>query len=119
MGVTAFLRNNSRMGTNSDCIYRICQDGVQSVLPYMQKRVIRSKDKSIFNKFIMARFSGWRSACEHNKEVLDQIDDLTVGCFVFVLELDDGNVEPLSMHKFEDTLGAVSTMISKDNAYSL
>lgn len=49
LGVTAFQRNNSKLGTNSDCIYRICQDGVLNILPYMTKRVVRSNDKDIFN----------------------------------------------------------------------
>jgi hypothetical protein len=71
LGVTAFVRNNSRMGTNSDCIYRVCQDGILNVLPYMRKRVVRTKDRGILNKLIMYRFNGWRTLCENNKEVLD------------------------------------------------
>jgi hypothetical protein len=35
------------------------------------------------------------------------------------LELENGNVEGLTMHKFDEALGAVSTMISKEHAQSL
>ena len=41
--------------------------------------------------------------------------DLTPGCFVFVVELPDGNIEALTMHRF---LHALSTMISKEAAFS-
>ena len=47
------------------------------------------------------------------------MEAITVGCFVFVLELTDGNVEALTMHKFDDTMMAISSMISKEHALSL
>jgi hypothetical protein len=48
--------------------------------------------------------------------VFETIDGLATGCFVFVLEDDQGIVEAISMHKFKD---ALSTMISKEAALSL
>ena len=47
------------------------------------------------------------------------MEAITVGCFVFVLELPDGNVEALTMHKFDDSMMAISSMISKEHALSL
>lgn len=43
LGVHAFSRNQSKFGGNSDCIYRIAQDGILNILPYMAKRVIKTK----------------------------------------------------------------------------
>lgn len=48
-----------------------------------------------------------------------QLEDMTVGCFVFVLELPDGNVEAITMHKFDEKMMAISSMISKEHALSL
>jgi hypothetical protein len=42
-----------------------------------------------------------------------------MGCFVFVLELENGNIEALSMHKFGFEMMTVSTMIDKEAAQSL
>jgi len=42
--------------------------------------------------------------------------DLSPGCFVLVIEFPDGNMEAVTMHRF---LHALSTMISKEAAFSL
>jgi hypothetical protein len=119
MGAHAFSRNVSKFGGNSDCIYRIAQEGILNILPYMTKRVIRSKDKTVFDALIMNRYNGWNSLLKHDPELLKNMGDITVGCFVFVLELPDGNVEALTMHKFDTSMMAISSMISKDQALSL
>ena len=52
-----------------------------------------------------------------NDEVRNQIDDLTPGCFVLVIEMPGSNmVEALTLHKQKE---GVSTMIAKENIYSL
>ena len=119
MGVTAFNRNISRHGTNSDCIYRISQDGIRYIVPYMTKRIVKCKDVEVFKRLIMKRFKGYRSVCEGFPNVYSQIEDLSVGCFVFVLEQPNESIEALTMHKFDQNLGTITTMISKENAYSL
>ena len=35
-----------------------------------------------------------------DKTLYESINQFNLGCFVFVIELDDNNVEALSMHKF-------------------
>ena len=50
---------------------------------------------------------------------MSQLEALSVGCFVFVLELPDGNVEALTMHKFDESMYAISSMICKEHALSL
>jgi hypothetical protein len=49
----------------------------------------------------MNRFNGWRSLASKDDILLKEFEDLSMGCFVFVLDLDNGNVEALTMHKFE------------------
>ena len=50
------------------------------------------------------------------EEFAKELDQMIAGCFVFVVELPNGDLEALAMHKFEY---AVSTMISKESALSL
>ena len=40
MGVALFHRNSSKYSSNSDCIFRISQDGLLNLIPYMSKRLI-------------------------------------------------------------------------------
>jgi hypothetical protein len=49
----------------------------------------------------MNRFNGWRSLAFNDDTLQKQFEDMSMGCFVFVLDLDNGNVEALTMHKFE------------------
>ena len=46
----------------------------------------------------------------------DQIDNLSTGCFIFVIEHYDGHIEALAMHRFEN---ALSTMVGKEAAFGL
>jgi hypothetical protein len=48
------------MGAGADCIYRIIQDGVLNVLPYMTKRVVRSTNLAYFKMLISNRYNGWK-----------------------------------------------------------
>ena len=117
IGVHAFQRNNSKFN-GTECIYRIVQDGVINILPYMTKRVVRSRNLSVFKQLIMKRYNGSQSLGDRGMH--DELAKLTAGCFVFVYEMYEGDklvaVEPLTMHKFEF---ALSTMISKENCLSL
>lgn len=130
LGVQVFQRNNSKVGSGAECIYRISQEGVINVLPYMSKRVVRSSNLTFFKKLISNRYNGWKelglktegnSSEDRDQLIFDEIEALSCGCFVFVLEIsEDGQktnkIEPLVMHKFDY---ALSTMISKESAYNL
>ena len=70
----------------------------------------------VFKQFIMKRYNGWRDMLKEKPEISSQFEDLSNGCFVYCLELPDGNVEALTMHKFAH---ALSTMVSKESALSL
>lgn len=117
IGVQVFQRNNSRFA-GTECIFRIVQDGVLNLLPYMTKRVIRTKSLKAFKSFISQRYNGSASSfMPENKETANEVAELAPGCFVLVLEgLEGGSVEALTMHKFEH---ALSTMICRENIWSL
>lgn len=48
MGVVVFLRNKSKYGS-LECIFRISQDGVYNVLPYMTKRLVKCSEEAFTN----------------------------------------------------------------------
>ena len=114
IGVPLFQRNHSRFA-GSECIFRINQEGILNIIPYMTKRIVKSKDLSIFKKYISHRYNGSISAVAHDKELAEQIKNITPGCFVFVYENEQGGVEAIAMHKFEF---AVSSMISREAAFN-
>ena len=84
----------------------------------MTKRVVRSRNLSVFKKLISIRYNGSQSL--DDDAVHKELETMTPGCFVFVYEMYSGNelvaAEPLTMHKFDY---ALSTMISKENCLSL
>jgi len=49
------------MGSGAECIFRIVQDGVLNVLPYMTKKVIRCKNMAYFKTLFTNRYNGWRA----------------------------------------------------------
>ena len=82
----------------------------------MTKRIVRmggDLGMKVFKQFITKRYNGWRDMLREWPDISTQFESLTNGCFVFCLELPDGNVEALTMHKFEH---ALSTMVSKESA---
>lgn len=115
LGVQVFQRNNSKFSAG-ECIYRVSQDGIMNMVPYFSKRVIRTKNLELFKKLIIQRYNNISMERLEDQDFFNQVDALTTGCFVFIIELEDGNVEALSMHKFEH---ALSTMVGKEGAISL
>lgn len=67
IGVTIFERNKSKY-SGTECIYRIVQDGILSVLPYLTKRVVRTKNLNVFKQLITARYNGFSLADLCNDE---------------------------------------------------
>jgi len=89
IGVQLFQRNNSKFG-GTECIFRIVQDGVLNLIPYMTKRIIRTTDLSIFKKCISKRYNGSYSIFGDDKETAEELDSYSPGCFVLVLTGLDG-----------------------------
>lgn len=58
IGVLLFQRNIGRYGGNMECIFRIVQDGIINIVPYMNKRIIKTENLNVFKQFIMYRYHG-------------------------------------------------------------
>jgi hypothetical protein len=46
-----FFRNQSKYG-NAECIFRISQDGILNLIPYMTKRIVYTDNEETFKFFI-------------------------------------------------------------------
>jgi hypothetical protein len=80
----------------------------------MEKRVIYSKSLIEFKRMLMHKYHDIH-ACE-DAELRKNMEDMTVGCFIIVFQLDNGNVESVVMHRFVRNM---SCMIAKENLFSL
>ena len=56
LGVHLFQRNNSKY-SGTECIYRVVEDGILNLIPYMTKRLVRTKNIEILKKLIMFRYN--------------------------------------------------------------
>jgi len=115
MGVTMFHRNNSKHSSNSECIFRISQDGLLNLIPYMNKRLIFVSTMEQFKYFLMHKNIDVDSISEEGA-LRKQVDDLTTGCFILALRMNERLVEGIVMHKFPKN---VNMMVSRENTFSL
>lgn len=124
MGVTLFHRNSSKYSSNSECIFRISQDGLLNLIPYMSKRLIWAPTLADFKYFLMNRNVETNDI--QNQELKANISNLTTGCFVLAVRVpkhvgvaatsDHDLVEGLVMHKFPTS---VNMMVSRENIFGL
>ena len=116
MGVTLFQRNNSKGGSGVECIFRVSQDGISSVLPFMNnsQRVIRTKSEIDFKRLIMFKYHELTDL--EDPTLRSSVDKISIGCFIIVFVDKDDSIEPVVMHKFAKN---TSSMIAKENLYSL
>jgi hypothetical protein len=115
MGVTMFHRNNSKNSSNSECIFRVSQDGLLNLIPYMGKRLIYVSTMEQFKYFLMNKNIEINSVSEEGG-LRNDIDDLTTGCFILALKIQERLVEGIVMHKFPKN---VNMMVSRENIFSL
>lgn len=88
MGVALFHRNTSRFSSNTECIFRISQDGLLNLIPYMTKRIVYAPTLEVFKYFLMHK----------NVEIQDvpgeslrqEIDNFSTGCFILAVKLPKG-----------------------------
>lgn len=125
MGVALFHRNTSKFSSNTECIFRISQDGLLNLIPYMTKRIVYAPSIEVFKYFLMNK----------NIDVMDipeiglrqEIDNFSTGCFILAIRLPKGGkatsedsevplVEGIVMHKFTR---AVNMMVSRENVSGL
>jgi len=115
MGVAMFHRNSSKYSTNSECIFRISQDGLLNLIPYMSKRLVYVSTLAQFKYFLMNKNIDVDAISEEGG-VRKEIDDMTTGCFILALRLKERLVEGIVMHKFPKN---VNMMVSRENIFSL
>jgi hypothetical protein len=115
LGVTTFQRNSSKANAGVECIFRISQDGVNFLVPQLEKRVIRTKSLVDFKQLILRKYQDIQSDIKC-PTLRQDLDDMTIGCFVILYETEDNNVEPLVMHRF---MHNIASMIAKENLFSL
>lgn len=72
IGTTLMIRNQSKTGSNSECIYRILQDGLRYLVPHMGKRIARCTDEETFKSIIMDHYH--KIDDMKNKDLAHQID---------------------------------------------
>ena len=118
MGCHVFLRNHGKQSANVECIYRVCQDGIRFLLPWLKSRTIYTSCFETFKRFIVHRYHEKDNDIP-DKELVRQISQMSVGCFIVIFRTGDaiGNVEALTLHNFGGD--KVSSMISKENLFSL
>ena len=56
MGCTIFVRNQGKNSANVECIYRVCQDGIRFLLPWLTNRIIYTDCTDTFKRLIMHRY---------------------------------------------------------------
>ena len=114
MGVSLFHRNASKFSTNAECIFRLSQDGLLNIIPYMKKRLVYAPTEQIFKLFLMQKNLEVDLLPEEGGLRKD-IDDLTPGCFVLAVKI--GHLtEGIVMHKFPKN---VNMMVSRENIFGL
>ena len=118
LGCQVFLRNQGKNSANVECIYRVCQDGIRYLLPWLGSRILYTSCYETFKRLIMHRYHDQNNDIP-DAELVAQINSLAVGCFIVIYRTGDttGNVEPITLHNFGGD--KVSSMISKENLFSL
>jgi len=110
-GVETFVRNQSKF-SGAECIFRISQDGVYHVYPFMTKRVIKCTLE--FMRFCVDK---QRVELEDiaNLEERALFADLSLGCFVLAAPLGDRE-ELLVMHRHATQ---INFMLNQHNLHSI
>jgi len=116
MGVALFHRNSSKYSSNSECIFRISQDGLLNLIPYMSKRLVFASTVAQFKYFLMNKNIEVDSISEEWSGLRKDIDDMTTGCFILAVKIQETLVEGIVMHKFPKS---VNMMVSRENIFSL
>jgi len=56
MGCNVFVRNQGKNSANVECIFRVCQDGIRFVLPWIKNRIVFTSCADTFTRMIMNRY---------------------------------------------------------------
>ena len=112
-GAETFIRNTSKNHSGVDCIFRISQNGVHYVYPFMKKRLYHINLDTL--KFLL----------DHKRVEIEKIPDdtfrtqvetLASGCFVVVAKVNETQEEALVLHRH---VKHVNTMVSDLNLHKI
>lgn len=71
-----------------ECIYRVSQDGLRFLMPWLKRRIVYTKDFDSFKRCIMYRYHALGLEGETNQipeETLrKEMVDFTPGCFIII-----------------------------------
>jgi len=88
LGCTVFQRNNSKKSSNMECIYRVSQDGLRFLMPWLKRRIVYTKDFDSFKRCIMYRYHALGLEGETNQipeeTFRKEMVDFTPGCFIII-----------------------------------
>jgi len=88
LGCTVFHRNMSKKSSNMECIYRVSQDGLRFLMPWLKRRIVYTKDLDSFKRCIMYRYHALGvedDTCQIPDETFCQeMKDFTPGCFIVI-----------------------------------
>ena len=112
-GAETFIRNTSKTYGGTECIFRISQNGVYHVYPFMTKRIIRI-DLDIFLLLLNKKKIEFSDIPE--SDFKDKVKALTWGCFVVVTQVNEIQEEVIVLHRH---FHHVNTMISDLNLHKI
>jgi len=87
MGCQVFLRNQGK-AANVECIYRVCQDGIRFLLPWLRNRILYTSDLQSFKRFICHRYHNELEDIA-DRELAVEISKLQIGCFIVIYKTGD------------------------------
>jgi hypothetical protein len=111
-GAEAFLRNTSKKYSGTECIYRISQNGVYHIYPFMTKRVFYV-DLETFTIFLNS--SKIAIVDLPQNDFKNSIDNISCGCIVIVVKVGEKE-EALVLHRH---YAHINTMISDLNLHKI
>ena len=112
-GAEAFIRNTSKKYGGTECIYRISQNGVYHIYPFMTKRVFHV-EMDTFLLFINKEKVEIEDMPENDFKTA--INTLSCGCFVMVAKVCEDREEALVLHRH---FTHINIMVSELNLHKI
>jgi 16S rRNA C967 or C1407 C5-methylase (RsmB/RsmF family) len=114
--ITVGVRVFSYMTNNNDCKYRVCQDGLNYILPYMTKRIY-SVSEEVYKDLLITGCLRLEDLTKKYNEVdlANNLSKESVGCIVIVLSKKRINPEDFKISEIvkENLVEAMSCYLSK------
>uniref|UniRef100_A0A7S3J873 SAM-dependent MTase RsmB/NOP-type domain-containing protein n=1 Tax=Euplotes harpa TaxID=151035 RepID=A0A7S3J873_9SPIT len=112
-GAEAFIRNTSKTYSGTECIFRISQNGVNHIYPFMTKRLVYT-DLETFLLVVNKKRIELKDLPEGDFK--DKVTSLSCGCFVCVTKVNEEQEEAIVLHRH---FHHINTMISELNMHKI